>query len=1384
MEVYGLYLPEIFSSQNFDNIHNIPFEKKGNEQYFVSIDFFRNLYKKDDSTFNTVTIELVLRGGEFYLLKSSSLFPKIELASNKIILSSDKTPVNAFKDIDYDLLNIRGFVTSFNIQNNSFFNHIPLEGFKVLNFTSNDIKILENNLIEAGFYICEADSELLDLKYEKSTVNSCIGENKNTAQSVKNIAREPITGLPAEDSKEIQGENTLKANKIQGLFSLIDANPFYDYIDIKNISDKYMNCFFQKNNIIKVSNLKTERIQAILEEFSIDQLTTIYKKMSDLALDYRLMAATLMKIIKNNNDLSQLRLREILDKSSDRQLIGNAYSIGIDLFDDFTMSNAITLFKSRNIGKKKISSLLNIVIDYKNHIKTIPPRLITPVNPGVKKNDAKIPIIKRIYGLVAESTFYQSLHISEVGMIKPLRNSLFDKKIIYLSDLIHEERLDFFYDELSENQIRSISKAIDNITANHDLIASKLIEFIDNNSHIKKIYLKDILDNSTFRIVIGNAKKINIEKLGDFTLENSIKLFKTKGIGKKKLSSFFDFIFNLPDTKAVQILNLSDRDSDEAKYLGYFMLEEDDLKRYISKQKISLVTKSELMHLIINFTDSYSERDEISQSLEVRDKEIKQFDIDKLDHINSYQLSIEEILSFLEIDFILKDLSEGFEVLALPISTLLKNKLKLSSEMIQIILFYIEKTKYFEKIEENLESNPFNLEDRELIIFNERIRQRNSKTLEELAKTLDVTRERVRQIESSIKRKIKKTFIRKKYIKLYQKHLKANGTVILKENDLKNILISIKNPGFHYDVELDLLILSDYEERYNSIKKQIKNIFKINDVIKVKDLKIFINDIGNELNNKALQGIIDKIFQHFFEKNNYIQKNEIIYKENISKSKIYCYMIDRYYSHEVLDFFEEESYNLFMERLRLNAPDKMLEDLSGRPKSNLIRSVESVLERHNDKVLKLDAHQYRKLDVNRIPYALIDDIYDFINEEILNNKFISIKKIYRFFKRKIDDLGYSEKTIYYLLKLLFEDEFNFGGKTSLRIFEKDTEVLSTLEIILTTLDKNNGTMSVVDLAEEIGLEDYSIDQQADPSAFVVRNRIASIVNNEDELSEGTLNVIKNTFINMLEKKGYVPIQQIYDELKFNAKVNRELRENNYTTLLDFTHLLKIMFPNTAGHTRILFHKDSNQDYFDIFIRELGEKDEYHREDFVETGKKLGLSEQTIYIYLNRFIDKGKIVPINSDFFVLPSSLNLGEEELENIDFFLQEKFKDNEHLSLTVINSELSQLSRLNGLRWTIELMNYIATKILSYKKINIKNFQYTVDPMIITLENSNLTYKDIVTLEMKKFNENRTEERILNYLKQKGLLHSSTKRIYTWFFSNGIFVRNDFGRIYLAEEV
>lgn len=210
---YGLYLPKIFKFQKYNNINNIPFKKLKNGNYYVALEYFRDLYFENSMIFNDVTTELVLRGGVFKLEKETTELPLNEIISNKIIVTDSITPEEAYKDIDLDYFNIGYIYDAYTISQNSFFNYIPLDGFKLLNLTNRDIKLLESSFLKAGFKVKEVSPELS---------NVFIDENINLLLKKDNR-------LNTENREKIQ-----KVSKKETVLSNNYSNPVFYQTNLDN----------------------------------------------------------------------------------------------------------------------------------------------------------------------------------------------------------------------------------------------------------------------------------------------------------------------------------------------------------------------------------------------------------------------------------------------------------------------------------------------------------------------------------------------------------------------------------------------------------------------------------------------------------------------------------------------------------------------------------------------------------------------------------------------------------------------------------------------------------------------------------------------------------------------------------------------------------------------------------------------------------------------------------------------------------------------------------------------------------------------------------------------------------------------------------------------
>jgi len=511
--------------------------------------------------------------------------------------------------------------------------------------------------------------------------------------------------------------------------------------------------------------------------------------------------------------------------------------------------------------------------------------------------------------------------------------------------------------------------------------------------------------------------------------------------------------------------------------------------------------------------------------------------------------------------------------------------------------------------------------------------------------------------------------------------------------------------------------------------------------------------------------------------NKFVIRENMVHIKKISKGDALAHIFQYYYSNDIVDFSNEDSYALFKNRYENTFPTI---NLFYGGKERATKRITAILDRI-DLIVKIDTNRYRLLDPNKLPFRLLEKVYNFIGKEIEKNGFVSNKKIFRNFKDQITELGHTEKSFYYIYKHVFEEDFYFSGRTALRIFPKNSDAITTEEIIKNLIIENNGQIRISDLCEEIGVEEYSITQQASWNNFRIRGGNVYLPLKKKDLSKDLLLDIKSIIQECLSKKGYVLIQEVYDRYRYNADFAKRFNEAGYHDLSDFRSLLIKLEPNLTGHTRILFHKDSTFDMFDVFIKEMGPKEWYQRKDFLDTGEKIGLALVTSNMYFNNFLKDKRIFPLNEDFFFIDQKIQVPEKVLETVDFFINDYFNGEVYLSLSKIKADFYKLPTINIASWSPELVSYIATELLSFFSVEFDVGDLSGNPYILVKEDK-YSYKDLVRLEMKSYDGIKTEDKILDFLIRRGLVKSDSKKIYGKFYSKGIFKKNEFGRIFLVE--
>src|SRR5699024_4975267 len=236
---------------------------------------------------------------------------------------------------------------------------------------------------------------------------------KTSVQST-HVPYEKSTKVPVKinEAKKTNSENE---EKIKSLYNIIEKNSYYEYIKIIHFQNTHLKKHFQKHGVIYISDFLDDEMKPVLKNLSLHQLTIILDELSNLLLDYSLIAKILIDYVKGNRELTKINLTQVLDESSDRIILHNAKTLGIDTFGDFTRNNAKKLFKSNGIGKKKISNILNKTINYKNYIRTVSTnqhlnvKHNKKINIKLRENNSKTDILKNLHVKISESIFYQSL---------------------------------------------------------------------------------------------------------------------------------------------------------------------------------------------------------------------------------------------------------------------------------------------------------------------------------------------------------------------------------------------------------------------------------------------------------------------------------------------------------------------------------------------------------------------------------------------------------------------------------------------------------------------------------------------------------------------------------------------------------------------------------------------------------------------------------------------------------------------------------------------------------------------------------------------------------------------------------------------------------------
>lgn len=913
---------------------------------------------------------------------------------------------------------------------------------------------------------------------------------------------------------------------------------------------------------------------------------------------------------------------------------------------------------------------------------------------------------------------------------------------------------------LGEDEVRLICKKIESILDDKYFLSKTISSIISSNPDTKHINISYKIQGYGIDHIARIINEMDIQTIDDLTEKVLCQIFVSKGVGKVKIKKFIDIILgiiicNINNWENIIVVN--DPVKYEEKNSGDFLFDE---KTHFRPYYTKINLKKEPLF----------DREDISDEM-ITDSPIST--IRKLKVLGNSYLNIRNLLK--NIDIFKKYLvDEDFNyVYNTNINEILDLGLKyrFAYELIGwidniIVSFsesndsigYLLKEYEFDSVEEYILAN--------------RTLSEKAQTLKEIGNKFNITRERVRQIEKRLKNKIMDGNL-PIYFRIYINFIMGESQAIKIKDGLDLYFEIITLEGFYYDKTSNQLIKMDFVDNYKKIKSEFDKIIEDKKIISKESLEkyIEIECIENSLNKDDVLNILfTYIDKNFYNNDKIVSLNNL----NIA-DKIY-FIIKTYYDNKVLDLSVENNISIFE-----NIYESLYNEKFFNGKKSKQSQIEDKFNRLSEKIIKLGTSKFKLIDIDDFPYELLEKMENYINEELSLYGNVSTKKIYWEFKEEIIRSGNDEESIYYVIKLFYQDDYYFEGRTKKRIYPKGEKPKSTIKILQNLLIMNNGQMKIEEAAQEMGVEEYSINNNLDANLFYISDGTVRLIK-QDNIKNETIDFIKSLVEEEKNNNGYVSVKRVYETLLFDIDKQKDLIDNDCKNLGEFTNLLKTIYPDINSNKLIMMEDNENRDYINIFIKELGQRKKYTRKDFYEIGQQFGFSDPSIYSYISNSLDTGNLIQLDENYMIKTENLEVTEKNVEDVGKFL-DKFYDEKEKYISLYNqlNKMYLIDDINGYIPTPEIVSYIACKYLSYKKIESSVVKYDNDPIILTLDKE-ISYEKILYIKMKDFVGIKTEENILKYLKEEGLINPNTNRLYKSFYTKKLLRLNEFHRVELGK--
>lgn len=295
------------------------------------VNYLREIYQEDNKHFFNLIDEMKLRGIALLLDPPNEMFPDEVLEEPYLIVKQNG---EKFKELNFELLGLHLFVNRFLVQEDEFFNYIPLAGFMKLN-SALDIETIKDVFIEKGFLI--VGEQAMNQYPEKPEVVQVIMDAEEDSRLIREVFS---------DTKYLSFLRFCSVNNLTYISEIEPAHikeyQAFTGVGVRKYSD-FLSLWERVNNHEIEIGSETETVPLLTElSFDDEKTTLVHEVFSDTQFQ-----SFLRYCAQNNLDtISQITAEHIEDYRS-------FYGVGIKRYNEFLIKWKNTINCNENTDNAK-----------------------------------------------------------------------------------------------------------------------------------------------------------------------------------------------------------------------------------------------------------------------------------------------------------------------------------------------------------------------------------------------------------------------------------------------------------------------------------------------------------------------------------------------------------------------------------------------------------------------------------------------------------------------------------------------------------------------------------------------------------------------------------------------------------------------------------------------------------------------------------------------------------------------------------------------------------------------------------------------------------------------------------------------------------------------